>query len=231
MRWFFPLCVIALLLLGSLPALAQQDLIDSLRDAEKRYGLPDLTLVALSRNESSLNWFAINFDDVASFYPKTKAHALRIIRSVSGRPYTIRVSKAGKRPEVYFFPTVSSAQRAASKVHQHDDWEIVEHSSGKVVEKLDLLNTGLCAMQLNFRWQAHEQGRSAKTLLDPSFCIEHAAKFVAGLIRKHGFEKGIGCYYTCGRGKEAQQNRREYFARYRRHLDSLASASPQIAQR
>lgn len=209
---------------------ADQSLIRELRQAEARYGMPDMSLVALSKTESSLNWFAINFDDGASFYPDTKEQALRIIRNVSQRPYIVRASTNGGTPQVYFFQTLAAAQSAVASANRTDGYRVEPHPDGSVVRKLNLLNTGLCAMQLNFRWQAYKQGRSAKTLLDPKFCIDHAAKFVSGLIKKHGFEKGIGCYYTCGNEAEARRNRAEYFARYSRHFKRL-SKSTSLAQR
>lgn len=211
-------------------ATADQSLIRELREAEARYGMPDMSLVALSQTESSLKWFAINFDDGASFYPETKEQALRIVRNVSNRPYIIRVSKNGGEAQVYFFRSLPEAQRAVTRASRSEEYEVFPHPDGSKVRKLNLLNTGLCAMQLNFRWQAYEQGRSVKQLLDPEFCIDHAAKFVSGLIRKHGFEKGIGCYYTCGKDRNAQRNRAEYFARYNRHFKRLSS-STSLAQR
>lgn len=214
----------------SMSVTADQDLIDRLRKMETQLGLPDMSLVALSANESTLSWYALNFDDVASFYPKTKAHALKIIRSVSGRPYAVKIVKPNAGGEVYFFATRQAAQRAVAKARQLKGYSVATHHDKTVVKKIDLLNTGLCAMQLNFRWQAHGQGRTAEDLLDREFCIEHASSFVAGLIKKHGFEKGIGCYYTCGNGPRAKQDRKEYFERYKRHLDRLTSSSS-IAQR
>lgn len=214
----------------SLSVSAEQDLIDTLRAAETRLGLPDMSLVALSATESTLSWYALNFDDVASFYPKTKTHALQIIRSVSGRPYAVKIVKPNDAEEVYFFATRQAAQRAVSKARRINGYEVVTLRDDRVVKKIDLLNTGLCAMQLNFRWQAHGQGRTAEDLLDREFCIEHASNFVAGLINKHGFEKGVGCYYTCGNGPIAKRNRKEYFERYKRHLDRLTK-STSIAQR
>lgn len=219
-----------LALFFSLSVAAEQDLIDTLRGMETKLGLPDMSLVALSATESTLSWYALNFDDVASFYPDTKTHALQIIRSISGRPYAVRVIKPNADKEVYFFTTRQNAERAVAKVQRMKGYAVATFRDDSVVKKVDLLNTGLCAMQLNFRWQAHGQGRTAEDLLDREFCIEHASNFVAGLINKHGFEKGVGCYYTCGNGPRAKRDRKEYFERYQGHLSRLRN-STSIAQR
>lgn len=219
-----------LIVVYSSAVFADQDLVDRLRKMETQLGLPDMSLVALSATESTLSWYALNFDDIASFYPKSKAHALKIITSVSGRPYAVKIVKPNSNGEVYFFATRQAAQRAVSKAQQLKGYDVVTHRDNTLVRKIDLLNTGLCAMQLNFRWQAHGQGRTAEDLLDREFCIEHGANFLASLIKKHGFEKGVGCYYTCGNGPRAKRDRKEYFERYKRHLDRLTS-SAHVAQR
>lgn len=227
----FTHCVSGLVLIAwSLVCSADPTLIAKLHEAERAHGLPVNSLVALSSNESSLKWFAINFDDGASFYPKSKSHAIRIIKNVVKRPWVIKVKKPDEDSEVYFFSTRQLAMQAAQKIKRSDAYDLIPQPDGSNVRKLNLLNTGLCAMQLNFRWQAYEQGRSVDQLLDRDFCIEHGSAFVANLIKKHGFEKGIGCYYTCGNSERARRLRKEYFERYNRHLQRL-SRSSQLAQR
>ena len=220
-------------LLWSSAAAANQSLIDRLHEAEERHSLPHNSLVALSETESSLNLFAINVDDGASFYPKSKTEALRILRNISNRPFILKVKEreSDSNSEVYFFKTERAANQALARITQpNSKFQPVRHPDNSYVRKLNMLNTGLCALQLNYRWQAHGQGRGVNTLLDPDFCINHGAKFLSGLIRQHGFKKGVGCYYTCGKSERAQRDRREYIARYNRHFNRLRNSAT-VAQR
>lgn len=207
---------------------ADQSLIDRLHEAESKYNLPHNSLVALSKTESSMHWFALNIDG-AAFYPETKEKALRIMQHVVQRPYVLKLRSRTNEAaaELFFFPSEDHAQRILNRVLAgQTDKEAVRHSDKSYLRRLDLLNTGMCALQLNYRYQAHGQGRGVQTLLDPEFCVNHGAKFFAGLINKHGFgEKGIGCYYTCGSSKRAQRIRRDYFARYSRHLKRLNNST------
>lgn len=213
---------LAVILFLSTTCKAGQDLVDRLHQAELKYGLPKNSLVALSLTESSLHWFALNIDG-ASFYPKSRQQALSIMRSVIERPYVMSIkANAESEPELWFFSTRQAAHKAVSQLGASPHYpEIIPQASGDLFRKLSLMNTGICALQISYRWHARDEGRSVADLLDPNFCIDYGAKYLAGLVRKHGFEKGVGCYYTCSNRSRARREREEYFDRYNRHFTRL----------
>lgn len=215
------------------PALADQDLVRRLHQEEREHGLPHNSLVALSLTESDLSWYALNIDG-ASFYPRSKSEALQILQNVGTRPYVVRIKRAAKqKSELYFYRTLHAAKRAARKLKSTPGYPKAipfDEAEGLPYRKLDMLNTGLCALQINYRWHGNREGRTVDKILDREFCIEYGAQFLASLIDKHGFERGVGCYYTCGNNDYQRKARAEYFQRYTRHFSRL-NASTDIAQR
>lgn len=233
---------IALVMVGLLASIASPFAISASKDnlyrylnqAEARYGLPHNTLVALAYTESSMNPFAINADGV-SFYPDSKDQAVSILKGLNLNPYVIKV-KTKEQPSGinYFYSSAEAAARAVESIRSRNavgDMSVLAMPVGKntYYRRLDLKNTGLCLLQVSNKYHGVNAGRTVNEILDPTFCVNYGAQFIKQLIEKHGFEKGVGCYYTCGSSNRARKDREEYFQRFNRHFQRLNAQTLAIA--
>lgn len=194
-------------------------------DAAKKHNIAPLVMLSIAENESRTRSWTLNVDEYP-LYSDSKEEAMHKYRTIMHRPYVVQVDPGPSKKSVgYFFRTRLSAEQGISKILNSKRAsgypKIIKQSNGEYYRKLNIYNTGVCSMQINYYWNGGPNGLSVPELLEPETCINYAAKFLKSLLDKHSFEKAIGCYYTCGNSKHSKNARKQYYERFARNYNRL----------
>ena len=209
MSWVLRYFYLTLLLLSTT---AQGGDIGSIYEqAAIKHGLAPTLLSTIGAIESSHSPYALNVDE-ESFWPDTPAGALAVLSTIQAKPWVAHIHTPDNTGSLIatraFFPTRGEALSWMAAVNESrlawghtvtqrsDSKGGAPHSDIATLRKIDLANTGLGLMQINYRY--HGFKADYERWLDPHFNAEYAASYLRSLIDEHGSVEAAVRYYCCG---------------------------------
>ncbi|MEE8058120.1 MAG: hypothetical protein V3T17_09830 [Pseudomonadales bacterium] len=163
----------------------------------KKYGVDPLLLKTISMRESSLSPWAMNFDGEGYLF-KSKKQALDAYHRVVDHPWLFKYRIDKKNYHRRYFKTRAQLTQYYNNLNTlRSKWlsktipiqmkakRDTRLSIGEaLIRKINTLNTGIGAMQMNYRYHRDKETSVARWL-DPDFNISQGAKLFRSLIDKY----------------------------------------------
>lgn len=161
-----------------------------------RYGLDPILLQAIAKVESNGKAWVMNIDGEPMHF-KSKQELLSYHAHISERPYLVRTYRDGQW-KLNWFRTDAEAEAFFLRARVRDpELRISKKSPFRTTfRKPRLENTDVGAMQINLRWHKARAGVSLERLVEPTFNLDYAARYLASLIAEHGTWQGIARYHS-----------------------------------
>lgn len=165
-------------------------------DTAARYGLDPILLQAIAKVESNGKAWVMNIDGEPMHF-KSKTQLLAYHAHISERPFLVRTHRDGQW-KLDWFRTDGEAEAYFLRARAVDaELRIPKKSPYRsTFRRPRLENIDVGAMQINLRWHKARAGVSLERLVEPTFNLDYAARYLASLIAEHGTWQGIARYHS-----------------------------------
>ena len=181
---------------------------ESVIEAEKRYGIPYGLMQAISKVESNNHPWTLNVNSIPMYF-NNRQDLVNTLVNLNTKKYFY------KSNDGYFHFFVSEELAINDAIYNG--------MPSKSVERINVASTDICGMQLNYKWQ-NSAFSDVVEMTDIDKCTNHAAKYLSKLITSHGISAGTGCYHYC---KPESKKHKSYVKKIRNTVGIL---NPRLAK-
>lgn len=155
--------------------------LELIEQKERQYGIPKYLLKAISKQESDHRPWSLSVSSIPMYF-NSRDEMINALWHLNNKKYVYKDTNG----IISFFSSKLDAMKDAAS----------RGINTKEIKKINIRSTDICGLQINWHW--HEKNfRDVIELTDVEVCIDYAAKYLSGFLKKYPLKKAVGCYHNC----------------------------------